>query len=86
MQRSMNVLALVKDSERFVFLYDDQSIGTLLQTLGKYAADKNLSFTWYDAAVLSQKVRKLRQESNADIPETLLPPHSSDGNRLRDVA
>lgn len=84
MQRSMNVLALVKDSERFVFLYDDQSIGTLLQTLGKYAADKSLSFTWYDAAVLSQKVRKLRQESNAEPIQQLLPPSS--GNRLRDAA
>lgn len=85
MQRSMNVLALVKDSERFVFLYDDQSIGTLLQTLGKYAADKSLSFTWYDAAVLSQKVRKLRQESDAEAVTNLLPPRT-DGNRLRDVA
>jgi integrase/recombinase XerC len=84
MQRSMNVLALVKDSERFVFLYDDQSIGTLLQTLGKYAADKSLSFTWYDAAVLSQKVRKLRQESDAEPAQEFLPP--AGGNRLRDAA
>ena len=63
MQRGMNVLALVKDSERYVFLYDDESSASLLQTLGRYAADRSLSFTWYDAAVLSQKVRKLRQES-----------------------
>ena len=66
MQRSMNVLALVKDSERYVFLYDDESTATLLQTLGRYAADKDLSFTWYDAALLSQKVRKLRQEAEEE--------------------
>lgn len=74
MHRSMNVLALVKDSERYVFLYDDESTATLLQTLGRYAADKTLSFTWYDAAVLSQKVRKLRQEAESErtnrLPET----------------
>jgi hypothetical protein len=58
----MNVLALVKGSERYVFLYDDESLRPLLQTLGRYAADPDLSFTWYDAAILSQKVRRIRDE------------------------
>ena len=62
MQRGMNVLALVKDSERYIFLYDDESPGALLQTLGRFAADPELSFTWYDAAILSQKVRRLRRQ------------------------
>ncbi len=66
MQSGMNVLALVKESERYVFLYDDDSSTSLLQTLGRYASDKELSFTWYDAAVLSQKVRKLREESEQE--------------------
>lgn len=66
MPRCMNVLALVKDSERYVFLYDDESADSLLQTLGRYASDKELSFTWYDAAVLSQKVRKLRRRETAE--------------------
>ena len=61
MQRQVNVLALLKDGERYVFLYDDQSLPQLLQTLGRYAADPELSFSWYDAAVLSQKVRRLQQ-------------------------
>jgi hypothetical protein len=62
MERGINVLALVKDGERFVFLYDDESCAQLLQTLGRYAADPELCFSWYDAAVLSQKVRRLQQE------------------------
>jgi len=66
MQQSMNVLALVKDSERYVFLYDDESPGALMQTLGRYAADPELSFTWYDAAILSQKVRRLKREVELD--------------------
>ncbi|HVJ67045.1 MAG TPA: hypothetical protein VM510_03615 [Caulifigura sp.] len=61
MQRQVNVLALLKDGERYVFLYDDKSLPQLLQTLGRYAADPELSFSWYDAAVLSQKVRRLQQ-------------------------
>lgn len=63
MERGINVLALVKDGERFVFLYDDDSSAQLLQTLGRYAADPELNFSWYDAAVLSQKVRRLQQEA-----------------------
>ena len=62
MRRSVNVLALVKDSERYVFLYDEQSPNELLQTLGRFAADEELSFTWYDAAILSQKVRQRCRE------------------------
>jgi hypothetical protein len=61
MPKHVNVLALLKDGERYVFLYDDQSLPQLLQTLGRYAADPELSFSWYDAAVLSQKVRRLQQ-------------------------
>ena len=76
MQREVNVLALVKDSERYVFVYDDDSYAILLETLGRYAADTDLSFSWYDAAVLSQRVRRLRRESEHEeqthrFPESL---------------
>jgi len=67
MEPGVNVLALVKDGERYVFLYDDDSAATLLQTFGRYAADKDLSFSWYDAAVLSQKVRKLQREAEQEL-------------------
>jgi hypothetical protein len=62
MHRQVNVLALVKGEERFVFLYDDRSIETVLEQLGRHASDPELSFTWYDAAVLSQRVRSLRSQ------------------------
>ncbi|WP_437201615.1 hypothetical protein [Planctomicrobium sp. SH664] len=69
MERNINVIALVKDGERYVFLYDDQSAPQLLQTLGRYAADPELNFTWYDAAVLSQKVRRLKGDDDSPLPE-----------------
>ncbi len=72
MKREVNVLALVKDGERFVFLYDEESIDTLLEQLGSFAADPELSFSWYDAAVLSQRVRKQRERSES-APDGL--PH-----------
>lgn len=54
----INVLALIKGNERYVFLYDDASRAEALRTLGRFASNPELSFTWYDAAVLSQKIRR----------------------------
>jgi hypothetical protein len=62
MSEAVNVLALVRDGHRYVFLYDDDSIDTILASLSEYAKDPELGFTWYDAAVLSQRVRHLRTE------------------------
>ncbi len=58
MAEEINVLALVKGSERYVFLYDDTSRAETLRVLGRYASNPELSFSWYDAAVLSQKIRQ----------------------------
>jgi hypothetical protein len=55
--RDINVIALVKGGERYVFLYDDDSREETLRTLARYASNPELSFSWYDAAMLSQKVR-----------------------------
>jgi hypothetical protein len=60
--KDINVLALVKGPERYVFLYDDNNRAETLRTLGRYASDPDLSFSWYDAAVLSQKIRQQHQE------------------------
>lgn len=53
-----NVLAFVKESERYIYLFDDSSRPALLQVLGRHAADPTLSFTWNDAAILSARVRQ----------------------------
>ncbi len=58
MSKDINVLALVKGPERYIFLFDDSNRSETLRTLGRYASDPDLSFSWYDAAVLSQKVRR----------------------------
>jgi len=63
-----NVLALVKGSERYVFLYVDSQRTEALRIFGRYASNPELSFTWYDAAVLSQKLREAR-----DIKATCQP-------------
>ena len=61
MNQEINVLALVKGQERYVFIYNDDNRSEAMRTLGRYASNPDLSFSWYDAAVLSQKIRRERQ-------------------------
>jgi uncharacterized protein (DUF2336 family) len=78
----INVLALVKGRERYIFLYEDSQRAEALRTLGRFASNPELSFTWYDAAVLSQKVRNSSQESvpemKASLPRRMNLPQPSD--------
>jgi len=55
----VNVVALVRGEEQYVFVFDEKRRTELLRLLGRYAADPSLSFTWYDAAILSQKIREM---------------------------
>ena len=77
MERGINVVALVKDAERYIFLYDNESAPALMQTLGRFAGDPELSFSWYDAAVLSQKVRRLNRETAEDRASHIRAPRAS---------
>ena len=57
-------IALVKDDgERYIFLYDDESAPQVMWALSRFASNPDLSFNWYDAAVLSQKVRRLAKST-----------------------
>lgn len=57
MNEDVNVLALVKGNERYLYLYDDSQQADALRALGRHASNSELSFTWYDAAVLSRRIR-----------------------------
>jgi hypothetical protein len=76
--QDINVLALVKGCERYVFLYDDESRAETLRILGRYASNPELSFTWYDAAVLSQKIRQESQKSSLNRRFSLPLPTDPD--------
>ena len=58
MSQDTSMLALVKGAERYVFLYTEANRAETLRTLGRFASNPELSFSWYDAAVLSQKIRQ----------------------------
>ncbi|MEQ8785809.1 MAG: hypothetical protein RIC55_05900 [Pirellulaceae bacterium] len=90
MSQDINVLALVKGEERYVFLYDDENRAETLRMLGRYASNPELSFTWYDAAVLSQKIRATAQqvelEQQSEHTDRFTLPLPSDIHRDDDAA
>lgn len=60
MSKEVNVLAIIKGKERYIFIYSDENAAETLRTLGRFASNQDLSFTWYDAAVSSQKIREIK--------------------------
>ncbi|MEZ6133869.1 MAG: hypothetical protein R3C53_03055 [Pirellulaceae bacterium] len=79
MHQEINVLAMVKGEERYVFLYDDKNRVETLRMLGRYAADPQLSFSWYDAAVMSKKIREMAIE---DEVRQFAPPAAHSNRRI----
>ncbi len=77
MSDDVNVLALVKGEERYIFLYEDSQQAQALRMLGRHASNPDLSFSWYDAAVLSKKIRaeakrhapRFAEPDAVDLPE-----------------
>lgn len=66
MPNELNVLALVKGSEHYIFIYDDDSRGQLLDNFRDLAADPSVNLSWFDAMVLATKARE--QETMAATP------------------
>lgn len=52
----LQVTALVR-GENYILMFSLANSGEALRTLGRWASDPQLSFTWYDAALLSQRIR-----------------------------
>lgn len=71
MSHDINVLALAKGSERYLFLFNDTSRTETLRTLGRFASNPELSFSWYDAAILSQKIRAGQKPAAQPAPVTI---------------
>jgi hypothetical protein len=58
MNAELNVLALIKGVEIYVYVYDDQSRDHLQKTLQSQAADPSLRLNWFDAAILNRRAEE----------------------------
>jgi hypothetical protein len=61
--QELNVLALFKGNERYIFVYDDDSRDTLIDTIRDAAANPQTPINWFDAAVLTERARQQGKES-----------------------
>lgn len=64
----LNVLALIKGNERYVFVYDEDSRAALIDAFRDQAANPQLSFTWFDATVMTDKAREQGRNSSSVPP------------------
>jgi hypothetical protein len=55
------VIAFVKQGERWVVIYPADRWQQAIHQISRWAADRDLSLSWYDAAMIAQKVRAQRQ-------------------------
>lgn len=58
MRQEVFVLALTKQGERFVFVYDRQSQEILLDELQELAVESTCPLTGFDVAILAGKMRE----------------------------
>lgn len=63
MQHELSVLALIRGTERFVYVYDDESREALVEAIRSQAADPAVRLSWYDAAVLTERARRQAQDA-----------------------
>lgn len=54
----LNMVYLTRGGEHYIFFYSDDQRTQCLNKVGIFAADKDLSFTWCDAAKVAQKIRQ----------------------------
>jgi len=62
----LNILALVKGPEHYIFIYDDEGRPDLIDNFRDLAADPEVNLSWFDAMVLTTKARE--QESMEATP------------------
>ena len=68
----LNVLALIKGEERFIFVYDDDSRDRVIDSVRDKAADPSVSLNWFDAAVLTERARQQARATESDrIPSRM---------------
>lgn len=58
MTKPLNAHVVMKGEERYIFLYDDHHGSAAIQMAARWAENKDLTFTWYDAAVTAQRIRQ----------------------------
>ncbi len=74
-------MALCKGAQRYVLLFEDARRGEALRTLGRWAGNPSLDFTWCDGAVLAQRIKGTKLVAAEDL-EPGDPVYFTDDNKV----
>lgn len=56
----VNMVGIEKaDGHNFIFIFTEETKADAMRALERFAADARFSLSWYDAAVMSQKIRSM---------------------------
>ena len=55
----LNVVVVKKDTEKYIFTFQDGDAVQALMVTGNYAANPDLSFSWFDAACVCKRIREV---------------------------
>lgn len=72
MSVDLNVLALHKGEERYIFVFDDYSEEQLIAAFRDQAANPKLSLNWFDASVLTEKAKEQLAMFSEDYEDSRL--------------
>src|SRR4029077_12066813 len=66
LQHDLSVLSLFRGNERFVYVYDDTSRDALVEAIRAQAASAAIRLSWYDAAILAERVRRQARDAESE--------------------
>ena len=72
----LSLTVLVKRGERYALVYRDDQVVEACRAAGRWAGNPELSFTWYDAAVLCVRIRESAERRRIAVAEKR-PPQTS---------
>ena len=48
----------------YILIFRDSQVSQAICALGRWADNRELAFTWYDAAVAAERIRNVQRESD----------------------
>ena len=59
MNGDLNIIVRDRCRDRYVWIFTDDQATEVLRSLGRFASNHDLNFTWWDVAVLAKRVREM---------------------------
>lgn len=65
--REMYAVGIVRNGQRYLFLFEPNDFIGLISHMIKYANDPELDFSWYDVGMISQRASQMIAEKKIEI-------------------